>query len=366
MPNMLKKRFITLLLFFVGCCVCSTGLHAQINLEREISNYESKYRIASAERNIVELKNIKKSANKLYGLSLGPEHKKRVDALVGKCEKEIQHIDKEKKEKEKREKELLEQQRKEAEEAKRKAEEQKAREAYEAERQRTAHMVEEANGVKFTMIRVDKGEFSMGSLKKDEQKKLTVRFGYEYYMGETEVTQELWEAVMGENPSEFKGKQLPVENVSWNDCQTFIKKLNQITGKTFRLPTEQEWEYAAREGNQQSNWFFSGSDNCSEVAWYNDNSNFSTQPVKSKHPNAIGLYDMSGNVCEWCLNVYEDQLPSGTTIDAKVYEGNGDMRSIRGGSWNDYQKPQCVIMRSAFYAEDSDYVIGLRLVLSIP
>lgn len=123
----------------------------------------------------------------------------------------------------------------------------------------------------------------------------------DFSIGKYEVTQEEWETVMGSNPSEHKGAKLPVENVSWDDCQVFIKKLNKMTGMNFRLPTEAEWEYAARGGGNSRNYKYSGSNNLQSVAW---NGNDKTQPVGRKKPNELGLYDMSGNIAEWCQDWY--------------------------------------------------------------
>ena len=120
----------------------------------------------------------------------------------------------------------------------------------------------------------------------------------DYYIGKTEVTQALWEAVMGNNPSAFKGENLPVECISWNDCKEFISKLNALTGKTFRMPTEAEWEYAARGGSKSRGYKYSGSGNIDEVAWHKDNSEEKTHEVGTKRPNELGIYDMSGNVGE--------------------------------------------------------------------
>ncbi len=153
-----------------------------------------------------------------------------------------------------------------------------------------------------------------------------------FSIGETEVTQALWQAVMGSNPSNFKGNpQNPVEKVSWDDCQEFVKKLNSLTGKNFRLPTEAEWEYAARGGNNSKHYKYSGSNIVGDVAWYTSNSDSKTHPVKGKSPNELGLYDMSGNVWEWCADwkgsySYSPQNnPKGPTT--------GSNRVYRGGSW---------------------------------
>ena len=197
------------------------------------------------------------------------------------------------------------------------------------------------NGVEFKMIKVEGGTFSMGATSEqssvadvDEYPVHSVTLS-DYYIGETEVTQELWEAVMGSNPSEFKGNnQRPVERVSWNDCQEFIKKLNQLTGKEFRLPTEAEWEYAARGGKYSKDYVYkySGSNNADEVAWYNYNSRDETHPVKTKKANKLGLYDMSGNVWEWCNDRYGDYQSNSQTNPTGP--SKGERRVLRGGSWS--------------------------------
>ena len=145
-------------------------------------------------------------------------------------------------------------------------------------------------------------------------------------IGETPVTQELWQAVMGSNPSYFQGNNLPVERALWNDCQEFIKKLNSLTGLNFRLPTEAEWEYAARGGNKSKGYKYSGSNDIGSVAWYYGNSSSMTHAVASKVPNELGLYDMSGNVLEWCSDSQTN--PKGPS--------SGSSRVFRGGGWDCY------------------------------
>ena len=157
------------------------------------------------------------------------------------------------------------------------------------------------------MVAVEGGTFTMGATpeqgsyyNKSERPTHQVTVS-SFWIGKTEVTQELWIALMGSNPSYFHSSNLqPVEHVSWNDCQEFITKLNEATGKTFRLPTEAEWEFAARGGNKSQGYKFSGSDNDDDVAWYDSNSGGKTHPVASKAPNELGIYDMSGNLFEWC------------------------------------------------------------------
>ena len=192
------------------------------------------------------------------------------------------------------------------------------------------------NGVSFKMIKVDGGTFRMGSndseAEDDESPVHNVTLS-DYYIGETEVTQELWEAVMGNNPSYFKGSKNPVEKVSWDDCQEFIRKLNQLTGKNFRLPTEAEWEYAARGGNKSRGYKYSGSNNISDVAWYSDNSSWATHPVCIKSPNELGLYDMSGNVWEWCSDWYGENYYSSSPQTNPIGPNSGSSRVFRGGDW---------------------------------
>ena len=192
------------------------------------------------------------------------------------------------------------------------------------------------NGVSFKMIKVDGGTFRMGSndseASSNEKSVHSVTLS-DYYIGETEVTQELWVAVMGSNPSYFRGSTKPVENVSWNDCREFIKKLNQLTGKNFRLPTEAEWEYAARGGNKSRGYKYSGSNNISDVAWYSDNSSWATHPVCIKSPNELGLYDMSGNVWEWCSDWYGENYYSSSPQTNPIGPNSGSSRVFRGGDY---------------------------------
>ena len=152
------------------------------------------------------------------------------------------------------------------------------------------------NGVSFTMIGVEGGTFTMGATSEqgsdayDDEKPTHQVTLNSYYIGETEVTQALWQAVMGSNPSYFTGNlQRPVEEVSWGDCQTFIKRLNKLTGENFRLPTEAEWEYAARGGKESKGYKYSGSNTIGDVAWYGDNSSSKTHAVKTKQPNELGI-----------------------------------------------------------------------------
>lgn len=196
----------------------------------------------------------------------------------------------------------------------------------------------EVNGVKFKMIKVVGGSFSMGATAeqtgydKDEIPVHQVTLS-DYYIAETEVTQELWYAVMGNNPSNFThSSRNPVEKVSWHDCQTFIQKLNQLTGLRFRLPTEAEWEYAARGGNQSKGYKYSGSNRIDDVAWYKENSS-ATHEVAKCYPNELGIYDMSGNVWEWCSDSY-GRYSVGTVFDPEG-ASSSSFRVFRGGSWDE-------------------------------
>ena len=223
-----------------------------------------------------------------------------------------------------------------------------------------------ANGVSFTMIAVKGGTFTMGATSEqtssaynDELPTRSVTLS-DYYIGETEVTQELWRAVMGSNPSNFTGNmQRPVEKVSWNDCQTFISRLNELTGETFRLPTEAQWEYAARGGNQAQGRLYSGSDAIDGVAWYKSNSSSTTHPVKTKAPNELGIYDMSGNVWEWCSDWYGSYSSAAQTDPTGP--STGSYRVCRGGGWNGYASGCRVAGRFHDAPTISYFSLGLRL-----
>ena len=224
-----------------------------------------------------------------------------------------------------------------------------------------------ANGVSFEMVRVEGGTFTMGATVEQgsdayEWEKPTHQVTLSSYsIGKTEVTQELWQAVMGTNPSDFKGSKLPVEKVSWEDCQTFIRKLNALTGKNFRLPTEAEWEFAARGGNKSRGYKYSGNNTVDDVAWYKSNSSSTTHPVATKASNELGIYDMTGNVWEWCSDCYSSYTSASQTNPTGP--NSGSYRVFRGGSWIDYARSCRVSLRfSDPPASRSDY-LGLRLAL---
>ena len=224
------------------------------------------------------------------------------------------------------------------------------------------------NGVSFTMVRVTGGTFTMGASSGDSDAESDEKPAHQvtlssYSIGETEVTQALWQAVMGSNPSRFTGNlQRPVEKVSWNDCQAFIRKLNSLTGATFRLPTEAEWEYAARGGSHSRGYKYSGSDNLGTVAWYDGNSSSTMHPVKGKQPNELGLYDMSGNVWEWCSDWYDSSYYANSPSSNPKGPSAGSNRGLRGGSWGSDAGFCRVSNRDYYMPSDTLYSLGLRLV----
>ena len=249
------------------------------------------------------------------------------------------------------------------------------------------------NGVTFTMVNVEGGTFTMGATAEqgsdawsDEKPTHEVTLS-DFAIGQTEVTQELWVAVMGSNPSWFNGYgnsdygsyhsnvdygtnlQRPVEMVTWEDCQAFIAKLNSLTGRTFRLPTEAEWEYAARGGQLSEGHKYAGSDDIGKVAWYtsnaysvgSSNSNYGTHSVATKAPNELSLYDMTGNVWEWCADWYGDYSSSPQTNPTGP--ASGSKRVCRGGSWNSNAVRCRVSTRSSQVPAYRAYRQGLRLAL---
>jgi formylglycine-generating enzyme required for sulfatase activity len=219
------------------------------------------------------------------------------------------------------------------------------------------------------MCFVEGGTFMMGSdasdAQADEQPVHSVTLS-DYYIGQTEVTQHLWQAVMGSgnNPSATKGNNLPVTNITWDEAQVFVQKLSEMTGMRFRLPTEAEWEYAARGGERSKGYTYAGSDNIDEVGWYNGNSGNTPHAVGQKQPNELGIYDMTGNIWEYCFDwhtPYSAQAQTNPTGAA-----TGEKHVLRGGCYH-YDSKNCTnTNRHSYYTPDNGGAsTGLRIVLEV-
>ena len=229
------------------------------------------------------------------------------------------------------------------------------------------------NPYPFKMIFVPGGTFQMGSNEYDDEKPIHSVTLSDYYLGETQVTQGLWKAVMGDNPSRFKkGDDYPVECVSWNDIvNKFLPELNRQTGKNFCLPTEAQWEFAARGGNKSKGYKYSGSNNIKDVAIYREvsydlgknNPNYGTHAVKSKSPNELGIYDMSGNVWEWCQDWYNENYYKDSPSSDPTGPSSGSSRVLRGGSWSGRAEYCRVSYRSGHNPVNGYSDCGMRLAL---
>ena len=337
---------------------------------------------------------------------------KEADEWIGKCNKEINRLADEKRKVEEQtegakrnaEREAAEAKRRAdaAEKAKLKAEQEAAEakrqaEAAEAAKRKVEQEVEEAKrkaeaaetakrnadlralaqtytvkGVSFTMKYVEGGTFTMGCTSEqggdcqaDEEPSHQVVLSA-YCIGETEVTQALWKAVMGNNPSSHKGNRLPVEHVSWYDCQEFISKLNRLledripSGYQFALPTEAQWEYAARGGNKSQHYKYAGGNTIGDVAWYRGSRGYDTRPVKTKQANELGLYDMSGNVSEWCADWYAF-YSSSVQADPKG-PSERSSRVSRGG-YVGSSAESCRVSDRFYDTPDYRFDVGFRLSL---
>jgi formylglycine-generating enzyme required for sulfatase activity len=219
------------------------------------------------------------------------------------------------------------------------------------------------------LVELPAGSFDMGSDNGEADEKPVHRVTIKpFAIGKTEVTQAQWRAVMGTDPSYFTGCEdtCPVEQVSWNDVQLFIQKLNAKTGKQYRLPTEAEWEYACRAGSKQE---YCGSDDANSVSWNNANSGkfFGTtpHPVAGKQANAFGLFDMSGNVFEWVADSYHDNY-TGAPVDGSARESGSSLRVLRGGSWGKDVTQSRAAARYKFGTNYRDFSFGFRLARTLP
>lgn len=224
-----------------------------------------------------------------------------------------------------------------------------------------------AHNVMIEMVRVEGGTFTMGATAEqasdafsDELPTHKVTLS-PFLIGKYEVSQTLWLAVMGENPSVNTGINLPVDNVTWSECQTFITKLNELTGKNFRLLTEAEWEYAARGGNKSKGYKYSGSNNLGDVAWYIDNSNNTSHAMGTKAPNELGIYDMTGNVMEW-VSDWKGSYSSGAQTNPTGPD-SGTYRVNRGGSYGNVERLSRITNRNSIDPNMSSKTMGLRLCL---
>jgi len=231
-------------------------------------------------------------------------------------------------------------------------------------------VVDLGDGVKLELVLIPAGRFRMGGQASEHD---DLGFGHEwvlitksFFIGKHEVTQEVWTKVMGTNPSKFEGAQNPVENVSWDDCQEFLNKLNAL-GKepgVLRLPTEAEWEWACRAGTRTRFCFGDEESGLVEYGWYDDNSGKTTHPVGAKKPNAWGLYDCHGNVWEWCGGWYEDYVRGWWSKADRTGPVTGDCRVLRGGSWSHHSRSCRSAYRERIGPDIRGVIYGLRLVVS--
>ena len=223
--------------------------------------------------------------------------------------------------------------------------------------------VENVMGIKLEMIYVKGGTFIMGNTSEkggcSDERPITEIYLDSYYIGAFEVTQKQWNIIMrGENIAD-ENDNLPITYVSWNEATLFCDKLSQLTGKNYKLPTEEQWEYAARGGIKNSNRKYSGSDEIDKVSWYSSNSNKEIHPVGLKHPNELGIYDMSGNVYEWCLDTYMSYTYKN---DSVKHHGVGNNKVLRGGCWSDYASSCRVTHRFYDVSSSKSSKIGFRVV----
>ena len=289
------------------------------------------------------------------------ERKRGERPLCEKCFTEQERLKKEEEERIRREKEEKERIRKEKEERIRKEKEEQDRLKRQKEEEERRKL---SNSVGMEFVKIPSGEFMMGSNEYNGEQpvhKVTIRTSF--FLGKYPVTQKQWVKVMGSNPSYFKGDDLPVEKVSWDDAQKFIQKLNQMEGTDeYRLPSEAEWEYACRAGTTTRYYFGDDELKLGNYAWYSSNSGDETHPVGQKKPNAWGLYDMHGNVWEWCQDRWHDNY-SGAPSDGSAWEdGSVSDRVIRGGSWSSHASLCRSASRNRNGPGDRAYSLGFRVL----
>lgn len=222
------------------------------------------------------------------------------------------------------------------------------------------------NGVTFKMVTVEGGTFTMGAASSTKETKENEFPAHSvtlstFQIGETEVTQALWEAVMATNPSVEKDPKFPVAYVTDNQCLEFIEKLNKLTGANFRLPTEAEWEFAARGGNRGGNALYAGGDDYKNVCWCSDNAKHVVRPVATKRPNELGIYDMSGNVSEFCSDYYNAKYYEESPSENPVCSKKTSHRVVRGGACSNDKRYCRVTARSSAYLNNRFTTTGFRL-----
>lgn len=232
-----------------------------------------------------------------------------------------------------------------------------------------------AEGITFTMLPIQGGSFMMGSNEYDKEKPIHRVTVPDFYLCEHLLTQAVWQAIMDNNPSSFKGKQNPVEQVSWIDAQAFIEKLNAWEKAHpnrnrppgyYCMPSEAQWEYAARGGHLSQGFTYAGSNHLDEVGYYDRNSARQTRPVGQLYPNELGLYDMSGNAWEWCQDEWHDNY-KGAPTDGSAWQEQKDIKNknifrvVRGGSWNDSPSNCRVSFRNWYHGSNHYYYIACRL-----
>lgn len=227
-------------------------------------------------------------------------------------------------------------------------------------------IIDLGDNVKMEFILISSGSFTMGSGESvgdsDEMPVHKVTISRSFYLGKYEVTQEQWAEIMGNNPSEFKGNKNPVENVSWNDCQIFLKKLSEKVGKELELPTEAQWEYSSRAGTTTKWSFGDNEESAGDYGWIDINSDKETHPIGSKKPNQWGIYDMYGNVQEWCADWYANPYSKGDSKDPTGPE-LGQAKVIRGGGWGAIPDDVRSSCRNCNGVDGKNNGIGLRCVM---